>query len=265
MATLIQTPPAPPPSGVDMREMMRRRGLKEWTFTVVEVKELTPRMRRVTVTADQLEGFDPRPGQDVVLMLPDADGALGRRHYTVRRYDPASRRIDFDVVMHGDSTPATRWALGSLPGDEVLAFGPRGRNSLQEGADWRLFVGDETAIPGIFGMIETLPSGAKARAIIEIQSDDDQQTVESAGEVEIQWLTRNGAHAVPSSERLIQAVAAFEPPAGVGHIYLLGETSTVRAQRQDLVRRGFPKDRIFAEGYWRPDRIGGHDHVDDSH
>lgn len=260
--TLAASPPSPP---VDIREAMSRRGLKDWTFKVVETRELTPRMRRVTLTADDFAGFEPRGGQDVVLMLPDANGVLGRRHYTVRSYDPASRLVDIDVVMHGDSTPATRWALGSLAGDEVLAFGPRGRNTLHEGADWRLFVGDETAIPGFFGMIEALPEGARARAIIEIQTDADQQAVQSPGEVEIQWLSRGGAHAQPSSPQLIAAVAGFEPPPGVGHVYLLGETSTVRAQRQDLVRRGFPKDRIFAEGYWRPDRVGGHDHVDDSH
>ncbi len=259
----LETPPPAP--AVDIREVMRRRGIPQWTLKVVETAELTPRMRRVVLTADSLDGFDPKPGQDVVLMLPGADGALGRRHYTVRRYHPASRRIDIDVVMHGDSTPATRWALGSLPGDEVLTFGPRGRNVLSEGADWRLFVGDETAIPGFFGMIEALPPGAKARAVIEIQSDADRQAVESAGDVQVEWLSRGGAPAEPFSPRLIEAIANFEPPPGVGHIYLLGETSTVRAQRQELVRKGFPKDRIFAEGYWRPGRFGGHDHVDDMH
>jgi NADPH-dependent ferric siderophore reductase len=250
---------------MDIREAMRRRGLKEWTFQVVETSELTPRMRRVTLTSDDLEGFDPKGGQDVVLMLPDAEGALGRRHYTVRSFDSARRRVDIDVVMHGDSTPATRWALGSLPGDEVLAFGPRGRNVLNEGADWRLFIGDETAIPGFFGMIEALPAGSKAWAAIEVQSEEDQQPVKSKAEVIIIWLSRGGAPAQPSSERLINMAKTFAFPPGIGHAYLLGETSTVRAQRQTLVARGFPKANIFAEGYWRPGRVGGHDHVDDGH
>jgi NADPH-dependent ferric siderophore reductase len=265
MSMETQRPAGGPPPGLDLREMMRRRGLKEWPLKVVSTAELTPRMRRVTLTADDLSGFEPRPGQDVVLMLPDADGTLGRRHYTVRSYDPASRLVDIDVVMHGDSTPATRWALGSIPGDEVQAFGPRGRNVLNEGADWRLFVGDETAIPGFFGMIEILPAGAKAQAIIEVQSDADCQEVSTAADLDLTWLFRGGARAEPSSPRLIEAIKRFEPPAGVGHVYLLGETSTVRAQRQHLVASGFPKDRIFAEGYWRPGRVGGHDHVDDQH
>lgn len=264
MSMDTQTPAAAPPAP-DIRELMRRRGLKEWSLKVIDTSEITPRMRRVVLTADDLEGFEPKPGQDVVLMLPDAEGALGRRHYTIRRHDPAARRIDIDVVMHGDSTPATRWALGSLPGDEVLAFGPRGRNMINEGADWRLFLGDETAIPGFFGMIEILPAGSKATAMIEIQSDADRQEISTAANLDLTWLSRGGAHAQPSSARLIEAIKSFEPPPGVGHVYLLGETSTVRAQRQALVAKGFPKDCIFAEGYWRPGRVGGHDHVDDQH
>jgi hypothetical protein len=37
----------------------------------------------------------------------------------------------------------------------------------------------------------------------------------------------------------------------------------VRAQRQGLLARGLTKDRIAAEGYWRPGRVGGHDHVNE--
>ncbi len=265
MSTEAPTASSTPPAAVDMRELMRRRGLKEWDFKVVDAAVVTPRMRRVTVTADDLSEFDPAPGQDVVLMLPDGAGGLGRRHYTVRAFDRAARRVDIDVVMHGNSTPATRWALNAAPGDRVLAFGPRGRNVIVEGADWRLFVIDETGIPGTFGMIESLPAGAKAHAIIEIASDEDRQPLKTAADVTLEWLSRNGAPAEPSSPRLIGALEAWTPPAGVGHVYLLAETSTVRAQRQALVARGFPKDRIFAEGYWRPGRLGGHDHVDDNH
>jgi NADPH-dependent ferric siderophore reductase len=49
----------------------------------------------------------------------------------------------------------------------------------------------------------------------------------------------------------------------VGHAYTLGETGLVRTLRQGLVARGLAKSQIFAEGYWRPGRVGGHDHVDD--
>ena len=65
------------------------------------------------------------------------------------------------------------------------------------------------------------------------------------------------------SAALIERIAAYAPPEGRGHVYVLGETSTIRRQRHDLLARGFAKDQIFGEGYWRPGRVGGHDHLEE--
>jgi NADPH-dependent ferric siderophore reductase len=241
---------------------MRQRGLKDWSLTVTDARSITPRMRRVTLTADDLDAFQPQAGQDVVLMLP-ADDGLGRRHYSVRRFDPAARRIDIDVVMHGESTPGARWAREAAPGDSVLAFGPRGRNVINPGADWRLFIGDETGLPPIFAMLEALPAGAKAHAIIEVATDDERQQPASAADVTIDWVSRGGAPAQASSPGLIARAAAYALPAGHGHAYVLGETSTIRRLRHDLLARGLDKGQIFGEGYWRPGRFGGHDHLEE--
>ncbi len=58
-------------------------------------------------------------------------------------------------------------------------------------------------------------------------------------------------------------VQDFSLPPGKGHAYIIGETSNVRRQRHALIARGLPRNQISSEGYWRPGRIGGHDHVDD--
>ncbi|MEI9888448.1 MAG: SIP domain-containing protein [Rhizomicrobium sp.] len=66
----------------------------------------------------------------------------------------------------------------------------------------------------------------------------------------------------PGPSRILHdAVEAFAFPPGHGHAYIIGETSNVRAIRQRLIARGLGKDRTSAEGYWRPGRIGGHDHA----
>jgi Siderophore-interacting protein len=259
--TAVKDVPNPPPPG-QIAEMMRRRGLKEWVLTVTGAHQLTPYVRRVTAKVEGEGAFEPKPGQDLVLLLPDTQGNLGRRHYTVRRYDAGEGVVDIDVVIHSKTSPGARWALEAQAGDTVQAFGPRGRNVVQPGADWRLFVGDETCIPAILGMIETLPENAKAHAIIEIPDDAERQAP-AAGAATIDWISRGGAPAAPMSAALIDALAAYEPPEGRGHVYVLGETSTIRRQRHDLIARGFGKDQIFGEGYWRPGRVGGHDHLEE--
>jgi NADPH-dependent ferric siderophore reductase len=239
----------------------RRPPLPRWSLTVVDAFDVTPLMRRVRLVGETLDAFTHRPGQDLVLNVPTADGAIARRHYTIRDFDPDEMLIDIDFVLHGDS-PAVNWARAAQLDDTIEADGPRGRTQVAPDADWHFFAGDETCLPGIFAMVESLPAGARASVVLEVAGREDEQPLESAAEVDLRWLHRGGP-ARPSSPQLIDAVARFEPPAENGHAYLIGETSAVRAQRQGLIARGFPKERITAEGYWRPGRVGGHDHVFD--
>ncbi len=242
-------------------ELEKRRG-KPWTLRVASVGDVTPRMRRVQLTADNLDEFTPRASQEIVLQLPQPDGEPARRHYTIRHYDPKTRLIDVDFVLHDHETPGVRWAREAKVGDVLEIRGPRGRMALSQDAAWHLFTGDETALPAILGLIEALPAGARAFAFVEIGSDVDKQVPKTAAKLDLVWLSRNGAEPGPS-RRTLDAVEGFKRPEGQGFAYLLGETSNVRAQRHYLIDQGMGRDRIYAEGYWRPGRIGGHDHVDD--
>lgn len=230
-----------------------------WPLTVVGAVDITPRMRRVSLILETLGGFDYRPGQDLVLSLPDLSGALVRRHYTIRRFDAQELRLDLDFVLHGRS-PATDWARRAALGDAITAEGPRGRTTVRGPADWRLFVGDETALPGIAAMIEALPAGEHAIAFIEVAGPQEEQPIQTSARLDLTWLHRAGPPRAPSLG-LMQALTSFQLPAGEGQACIIGETSTVRAQRQGLIARGFARDRIAAEGYWRPGRVGGHDHI----
>ena len=238
-------------------ELERRRG-KPWTLRVVGAADLTPRMRRVQLTADTLDGFEPKPGQEIVLQIPQPDEPA-RRHYTIRRFDPKTRIIDVDFVLHDHDTPGVRWARDARPGQSIDIRGPRGRIGLAP-ADWHLLTGDETAIPAILAVLESLPAGAKAHVFIEIGAESDKQEAHTAAALNLTWLKREGPPG--PSHVMLKAVQGFKFPPGRGSGIIIGETSNVRAQRHDLIARGMERGQIFAEGYWRPGRIGGHDHVD---
>jgi NADPH-dependent ferric siderophore reductase len=240
---------------------MRRPPGRLWSLEVVDGRDLTPRMRRVTLAGADLDTMDHKPGQDLVLALPLGDGVIARRHYTIRRLDPRLKRMEIDFVLHGDS-PAGDWARAARSGDRIEAQGPRGRVVVNGDADWHLFCGDETCIPAIFGMLETLPAGARAWALIEIADASERQAVLTKAALVLEWIERNGAPAGPS-RLLLDRLQALPLPPRRGHIYLVGETSNVRAQRHDLLARGVTKDQIAAEGYWRPGRVGGHDHIEE--
>ena len=245
-------------SGILPRAFMAARPPQPvWALTVVDAFDVTPRMRRVRLVGDDMRAFDYRPGQDLVLNIPTADGPA-RRHYTIRAYDPVEQQLDIDFVLHGDS-PAVRWAKNAVVGSALAVTGPRGRTSVRGHADLRLFVGDETAIPGIFHMAESLAPEERARIFLEISNEADVQPLAARAEVELTWHVRGQA-----SDSVLPAVlTAYELPKGAIQAVVIGQTAMVRAVRQGLIARGVLKDSIAAEGYWRPWRVGGHDHVFD--
>jgi NADPH-dependent ferric siderophore reductase len=239
----------------------QRPNLRGWTFRVVDSFDVPPNMRRIVLTADDIDEFEYKPGQAIVMMIPLAEGGTGRRDYTIRSMDRSTRTISIDFVLHG-KTPAPTWAQQAKQGDTIEVRGPRGGTVLQSDADWHLLTGDETCIPAIAHILETMPPQAKAFVFIETADKSGEISLETQADATIRWVHRNGAPAGPS-ELMSGVIQDFPLPAGRGHAYIIGETSNVRRQRHILIARGLTREQISSEGYWRPGRIGGHDHVND--
>ena len=138
---------------------------------VRRVTDVTPGMRRVTLTGAQLETFTKRrrlcrarlrqhtgfdddlrllfayPGETDPVLPVIVDGTVtsqrGRRPlaraYTVRRYDPRTRELDVDFVVHGVGV-ATTWARDAGPGDRMHIAGPSVSQGLPEDCEYLLVV-----------------------------------------------------------------------------------------------------------------------------
>src|ERR1700674_344778 len=149
---------------------------RTWQLDVAAVQDLTRRMRRVQLTSPDLDRFEYLPGQDMALTFRRADSPPVRRRYTIRHYDPAQRLIDLDFVLHGDG-PGMRWAKAARPGDAIEVVGPRGKITLIRDADWHLFAGDATAVPGALAMMEALSVDAPALAFLQVDDPQERQSV----------------------------------------------------------------------------------------
>jgi NADPH-dependent ferric siderophore reductase len=223
------------------------------TGEVIAARQLTPRMRRVTVRSESMIGTVIRPAQDVELHLVNESGRRVKRRYTIRRARPDAGELDLDVLLHGD-WPGSSWGAAALPGDEVRFQGPRGKLELTS-AEWHLLVGDESALPAIAAICEALPPSEPALAVIEVQDGSDELPVRA----DARWL-RRGTGASGTPDLLVPAVESLPLPAGRGHGYLMGETRSMVALRAVLEARGLAHESIFVKGYWnlaRPDRIAG--------
>jgi len=223
-------------------------GTRRLQFEVTGSRQLTPHMQRLELTAAELEGFSYAPGQDVMLLVA-ADGSRPvRRRYTIRHLDQAQRRVTLDVVLHGEG-PGERWVRAARPGDQIEGIGPRGKITTSPAADWHLFIGDESALPAIFTMTESLPGDSEATVVLEVPGPADEQELSAPARTRLTWLHRlDGPAGDPAALRA--EAAEVELPAGRGQAYLFGEAKVVLALREVLTARGLGAEQISPKAYW---------------
>lgn len=194
---------------------------------VVCVEPLSPRMRRVVSGSEALDGFVtaasddhvkllvPPPGQDKP-PLPAleagrfVDAAAARwavRDYTPRRFDPDTRELTVEFVLHGLG-PASAWAVQAAPGQWIGVAGPKRSRPPSEDCDGRLPVGDETALPAIARQLEEMTPVVSAFVLVEVADALEERHLPTAANARIVWLHRDGAPAGMSSllERALEAL-----------------------------------------------------------
>ena len=236
---------------------------------VVGARDITPRMRRLTLSGDRLERFDadqmhvkiliPEPGAEPVWPhvsasgQPVFDASLTRRTYTIRSLDLAAGTLDVDFVLHGEESPGSRFAIRARPGDRVGIMGPGGGTVVADG--WTLVAGDETALPAIARGLESMAPDARGVVVIEVADAAEEQPLRHPPGFTLHWVHRNGA---PYGSRLLEAVRAVTWPEGEAvTCWAACENATARALREYWGgERGLDRARYRAVAYWRQGEEG---------
>lgn len=241
---------------------------RHFDVRVARLERLSPSFLRVTFTGEDLDeyadlGYDAR----TKLLFPVADGYqhLPRgedwflrwrdlpdeqrntmRTYTTRAVRPGVREVDVDVVLHGDSGPASRWANRVQPGDPMVLMGPNAASdgphggvefALPEAQRPILLAGDETAVPAIAVILEQLPAETTGAALLEVPEEGDQWPLRAPAGVTVTWLPREGRS---HGEFLVPAVQE-----AAGAMADAGRTAATTGARVDL-----PEVDVDAEILW---------------
>ena len=223
-------------------------GTRKLSFKVVETEQTSPSMQRITLTAPELDGFSYAPGQDVMLLVAAEGTRPIRRRYTIRSLDREALTLTLNIVLHGQG-PGERWLRSARPGNTIEGIGPRGKITTSPTADWHLFMGDESAMPAIVTMTESLPPDADASLVIEVPGPDDEQEPFAAARTRVSWLHRLGGRAGEPALLATEA-AEVELPRGAGHVYLFGEAAVVLTLREIFASRGVAADQVSPKAYW---------------
>lgn len=246
---------------------------RDYATIVRSADRITPDMVRLVLGGPDLAEFADLHWADhyVKFALPESgDLPAVTRSYTVRAWDRAAGELVIDVVVHGSQGRVGPWAAQAKPGDELVLRGQGGGYTPGSEYDWHLLIGDESALPAILAAIEQLEPGAKALAFIEVANAAEEQSVMSAGDIDITWIHRGEAPAMDSEPaepspnaddmdsdgvygaELVAAVRNLDFLPGRVQVFLHGEAGMVRELRRHL--RGERKIDIAdmsVSGYWR--------------
>lgn len=286
-------------------------------FFAVEVSRVTrlsPNFVRVTFTGADLDRFADNGFDQRIKLIPPLDGpgfahmpdgpdwyaqwrCLPDEHrnpirtYTARAVRRDRGEVDVDMVLHGVTGPASRWAVTARPGTPALLMGPNADFAgVSGGIDFHppagtrriLLGGDETAVPAITSILERLPADACGEAVLEVPERGDRLAIAAPAGFRVTWLFRDGAaHGtglVPAveaaAERLLGDCTTpvrteiedidvdhdilWEVPDGTAttingfYAWLAGEAAVIKTLRRHLVSGcGVDRRAVAFMGYWR--------------
>ena len=236
--------------------------------TVRRMESLSPRLVRVTLGGSELEGLVVEaPGASVRLLLPSpgtGDLIIPRwngnefllpdgqrpviRTFTPRRVDPVKLELDLDIVLH-EGGIASAWAGAAAPGDSAAISGPGRGYVIDEEATAFLLGGDESAIPAISQLLESIPERIPVEVHIEIVHPDARLALPHHPKASVSW------HPAVTGGRPGDALVSAVEGTGIApgtRVWVAGEAAAVHRIRRNLFKlRGIPRSQATVRGYWK--------------
>ncbi|MBT0721767.1 siderophore-interacting protein [Rosenbergiella collisarenosi] len=153
-------------TGKDIREIKHEAPDQRIKLLLAE----HPECQKLPVTEDWYSTF---------LAIPKAQRPT-MRTYTLRHLDTTQQELWVDVVLHGDSGPASRWAQRAQVDSPLQVVVPNAQAATTSGGfEWFenptlqevLLIADETALPAAMGILENLaqrPNPPRVQAFLHV-------------------------------------------------------------------------------------------------
>ena len=244
--------------------------LRFLTGIVLRRQHLTPGMVRVTLGGPDIASIvstgvgdeyvrlflpDPDSGE---LVLPEVDDKGRWRYpegkvpahtccYTIRAH--RAGEIDLDFVIH-EGGRASAWALQARKGESIVLREPHPIYEAPADARRVVFLCDATGLPALARLLETLPAGVEAHAVVELPHSSHRLPLASRATLRLVWLHGSGNGVGPS--RLPQALERAQlPQDGGAYVWVACEARAARQMRRHLRHdRGLPGRAYSVTGYW---------------
>lgn len=228
---------------------------------------IAPRMQRLRLTGEALERFDTNDNLHVRLYVPadptirfpettkgPREGLLAveaaTRYYTIRRIDAAAGWVDIDFFLHEAPGPAGDFARDARVGDVCAMSGPCGLGI--KPAESYLLAGDDTALPAIARIAESLPRDATGTILVEVEGPEDRLPFSVPPGMSRQWLFRGTSNGLAASDfirHVKRSIAAVPGGWPNQFVWIACEFAAFEKLRETL--KAVSKARSICVPYWR--------------
>ncbi len=237
--------------------ILRSFGARDHTATVIETIRIAPHFVRVRMASPTLfEDVEAEPAAWLRFWFPDPDGSNTefQRAYTISEADVAAGRFAVDIVLHDPAGPASLWARTVEPGTTIAVMSLMGTSRFKvpdEQPAGYLLIGDSASIPGMNGIVATVPDDVPIEMYLE-QHDDNDTLIPLAKHplLRVHWVARG------DEKSLAEAVESRDW--SDWYVWATPEAATLKHVRRRL-RDGFgvPKSAMHAQAYWTAGRAMG--------
>lgn len=230
--------------------IMKGYGARDHTATVLETVMIAPHFVRLRMESPTLfEDVEAEPAAWLRFWFPDPKGTKTefQRGYTLSEADPATGRFAVDVVLHDPAGPASTWARTVAPGATIAVTALMGSTRFDrpdEQPAGYLLVGDSASIPGMNGIIGTVPDDVPIEMYLEQHDDNDTLIpITEHPRLRVRWVPRRDEKAL--------ADAIENRDWSNWYCWATPEANSlkhVRKRLRDVF--GFPKSEVHAQAYW---------------
>lgn len=227
-----------------IRHDTRRREL-----TVLARTPLSERYVRFTLGGDALAGFASiGPDDHVKLFFPTATGQASR-HYTPADFRTAGEsgrpELDIEFVLHGDSGPASAWALRAETGSTLELGGPRGSRLAPAGFADALLIADPTGLPALLRWVRTYRLRLPLRVVLFGDGAADLTALLDGPE-------RDAGRVAIVTEAELESTVRATPITADTFVWAAGDAAALLPVRRYLKHDlALPAANRSLHGYWR--------------
>ncbi|MDR0227833.1 MAG: siderophore-interacting protein [Flavobacteriaceae bacterium] len=255
--------------------MARKTNIQRKVFTLKEREYITPHYIRITLSGNDVSDFKDTtigvnnkifiaPEGVTEVHLPEFDFEKGNwkpqdeaikpyvRTYTHRGIDLEKNELYIDFVAHGDEGPASNWAINAAIGTPLGVAMGCDASELYPEAAWYLLSGDATAIPVLGAILETLPTTAKANVVIEVESEEDIQKLDTKADVTFEWIVNTMIGQNTDLATRTITLAKENSSHTSKFAYVAAEFSNVKEIRTFLRKEAkWTQEELYAYSYWK--------------